>query len=288
MTQLNELYSATKVQLNAGSIKNASIEARRIICHIANLNEDVFITHPNIDVEKSVQAQIENIIERRLRGEPLSKIIGKQEFWGLPFIVTKDTLDPRADTETLIECVLQYCEVNSFKDKPLNILDLGTGTGCILIALLSELPKAIGVGVDYSLDAAAIATQNVKLNNLSNRIAIVNANWMDAIDLSQIDIIVSNPPYIRDDVIANLSNEVKNHDPILALSGGQDGLVAYKKIINTLKNEKNLRAQIFFEIGYDQLEGVTRLVDDSNLCVRDSKRDLSGNNRVIQIACGDK
>lgn len=289
MILLNELYSAIKLQLIDASIDNAPVEARRIICHCANLDEDVFITNPKIEINKSVQLKIDEMITRRVKeNEPLSKIMGQQEFWGLPFIVTKDTLDPRADTETLVECVLNYCKTNNLENKPLKILDLGTGTGCILIALLSELPNAFGIGVDFSLNAAKIAYQNVRLNHLKHNVAIVNGNWADAIDLRSIDIIVSNPPYIRDEIIADLSKEVKNHDPILALSGGQDGLNAYQKIIYTLKNEKNLKAQIFFEIGFDQLEAVARLVDDSNLCVRDSKKDLSGNNRVIEIACGDK
>ncbi len=288
MIHLNALYSAIKLKLRNASIENFSTEARHIICHVTNFSEDIFITNPAIEIEENVQLQIEEIVARRLEGEPLSKIIGRKEFWGLSFIVTKHTLDPRADTETLVRCILEYCKINDLHHKPLRILDLGTGTGCILITLLHELPQAFGIGIDYSLEAVKIANQNVQLHHLKDRMAIINGNWADAIDLSQIDIIISNPPYIKDDVIANLSKEVKNHDPILALSGGQDGLEAYKKIINTLKSNKNLKARIFFEIGYDQLQKVSQLVDDSNLYVRATEQDLSGNNRVIEIGCGDK
>ena len=202
--------------------------------------------------------------------------------------MTEHTLDPRADTETLIEAVLEYCQKNDLREKPLKILDLGTGTGCILIALLHELPNAYGVAVDYSIEAAKVAVSNGELNAVNERFSVMNGNWASAVDLTHFDIIVSNPPYIRDDVILELTDEVKNHDPYLALSGGQDGLDAYKKIIHTLKNEKKLKAHVFFEIGFDQHEQLVRLVDDSNLWVCDSKRDLSGNPRVVEICRGDK
>ena len=285
---LKDLYNQIKSSLKEASIENESIEARRLICHAAGFEEDCFITSPDKIIETNVHKKIEKLLMRRVSGEPLSKIIGMQEFWGLPFKVTQDTLDPRSDTETLIERVLDFCHKGNLVDKPLKILDLGTGTGCILITLLTELPNAHGIAVDYSMNAAEIAQKNAIYNDVQNRMMVINSDWCEALDLSRFDIIVSNPPYIRDAVIPDLHDEVKNHDPILALSGGENGLDAYQKIIYSLKNEKKLRAQIFFEIGFDQLEEVVRLVDDSNLCVCDSKTDMGGNPRVVEICRGDK
>lgn len=281
MVTIKQTYEALKGMLEP-------IEARRIITHVLGLGEDVLITNPNDTIDEKNQARINQMAERCQAGEPLSKIIGLTEFWGLPFHVTEDTLDPRADTETLIEAVLDYCCQNDLTDKPIKILDLGTGTGCILISLLSELPKATGVGVDISDAALAVAQKNAVLNELENRIQFIKSDWCAGINLAEYDIIVSNPPYIRDEVIPNLDENVKNHDPILALSGGKSGLESYEKILFSIKNEKNVTARIFFEIGFDQQNDLVRLVDDSNLLVCDSRTDLGGNPRVVEIIRGDK
>jgi len=289
MITIKDLYIKTKEALEEGAIPNNATEARRLIAHVLNVKEDIFITNADMPIAEEQQLKsIDDIIKRRIAGEPLSKIIGTQEFWGLPFYVTKDTLDPRPDTETLIEAVLDYCNKNNLSDKPLKILDLGTGTGCILISLLSELPKAIGVGVDYSQEALDIAQTNIALNNLNDRINLIQSDWCASVTLADFDIIVSNPPYIREDVIPQLSEEVKNHDPILALLGGKTGLDAYEKILFSVKSEKNVTARLFLEIGFDQLNDLVRLADDSNLRVCDSRTDLAGNPRVVEIACGDK
>ncbi|MEM7617837.1 MAG: peptide chain release factor N(5)-glutamine methyltransferase [Pseudomonadota bacterium] len=281
MTTIKQTYEELKGTLEP-------LEARRILNHVLGLDEDVLITNPNHAVDAQSQARIKEMAKRCQAGEPLSKIIGLTEFWGLPFHVTKDTLDPRADTETLIEAVLDYCRQNDLTDKPIQILDLGTGTGCIPIALLSELPQATGVGVDISNAALAVAQKNAVLNELENRIQFIKSDWCAGINLAEYDIIVSNPPYIRDEVIPNLDENVKNHDPILALSGGKSGLDAYEKILFSIKNEKNMTARIFFEIGFDQQNDLVRLVDESNLSLCDSRTDLGGNPRVVEIIRGDK
>ena len=144
------------------------------------------------------------------------------------------------------------------------------------------------MGVDYSQEALGIAKKNVALNNLNDRINLIQSDWCASVTLADFDIIVSNPPYIREDVIPQLSEEVKNHDPILALLGGKTGLDAYEKILFSVKSEKNVTARLFLEIGFDQLNDLVRLADDSNLRVCDSRTDLAGNPRVVEIACGDK
>jgi release factor glutamine methyltransferase len=171
--------------------------------------------------------------------------------------------------------------------KPLKILDLGTGTGCIPITLLTELPNATAVAVDVSADALDVAHTNAKKHGVDDRIEFVQDNWFDNVD-GVFDIITSNPPYIPASDIPTLSVEVQNHDPILALSGGNSGLEAYKKIFSSLNDFLKRDGRAFFEIGQNQHESVMRLVDESNLLLRDSRADIGGIPRVVEISCGDK
>jgi len=192
-----------------------------------------------------------NLKTRRLAGEPLSKILGLKEFWGLEFQVNEYVLDPRPDTETLIEAVLDY--VGGRKSETLKILDLGTGTGCVPISLLSELPNATAMAIDISDEALDVARQNVQKHNdqhdISDRIEFRKGSWFEGLEGQNFDIITSNPPYIPDSDIENLSKEVKNHDPVLALSGGDSGLEAYNKIFSSLNNHLKSDGRAFFEIG---------------------------------------
>ena len=220
---------------------------------------------------------------KRIGGMPLSRIYGMREFWGLPFEITPDTLDPRPDTELIIELALKR-----FKDSPpKTILDIGTGSGCILIALLSEFPDAIGLGVDISFGAISTARCNAKRNNIGSRAGFICGSWIESI-AAGFDLIVSNPPYIADSVIPTLSPEVQNHDPILALDGGEDGLNPYKILFPKIKNILNPSGTALFEIGFDQEENVMRLAEDSGFALRTVHIDYAGNPRVVDISRGDK
>ena len=223
-------------------------------------------------------------MSRRLTGEPLSKILGVKEFWGLELEVNQHVLDPRPDTETLIEAVLAWVDREGLRDAPLNIVDLGTGSGCIPITLLSELPNATATAVDISVEALEVAKQNAQKHKMSSRIDFHQGSWFEGLEGQDFDILTSNPPYIPESDIENLSREVKNHDPILALSGGNDGLDEYKKIIFGLKDKLNGNNRAFLEMGIGQLESLTRLVDESNLLLCDSKADLAGIPRVVEIS----
>ena len=286
MTALKEIYQQVKSALADYGVVADALEAKRLVFSVLDESEELLITNPDYELSYDQLKRINDMLAERLEGKPLTKIVEQTEFWGLPFTVTEDTLDPRPDTEILVEAVLEYARTLEKDD--LRIVDLGTGTGCILIALLSELPQARGLAIDKSKKALAITEKNAALNQVSARLTTQKGDWLEGIDLKNVDLIVSNPPYIRDEVIPDLQPEVKNHDPILALSGGKNGIDAYEKIFSSLKKAKEGTGRIFLEIGFDQEKEVLRLVDDSNLCHIDSKRDLGGNVRVVEIAYGDK
>lgn len=288
MTILDSLYQQARQRLTQAGAETSDLDARLLIMAATGLDQADFITGKGQPLSDDVVAMIEANLARRIAGEPVSRILGVREFWGLEFEVTPDTLDPRADTETLVEMVLAWVDKESLRGKALRLVDLGTGTGCILIALLSELPKATGVAVDFSHKAALVAQRNAKKHGLADRFSIIQGDWMSALKPESFDLIVSNPPYIPNPDIENLSIDVKNHDPILSLSGGNDGLNCYKKIISELKIHLNKASHAFLEIGFGQLSDLSRLVDESSLCLCDSEADIAGIPRVVDICRGDK
>ena len=197
-------------------------------------------------------------------------------------MVNEHTLDPRPDTETLIEAVLKSAD----RDKPLSIVDLGTGSGCILISLLHELPMATGRGVDVSEHALSAAKHNAEVNQVAGRCEFIMSNWGEKLNRSY-DIVVSNPPYIASDVIPTLEDSVKKHDPILALDGGEDGLQAYKIIFSQLPKILKRDGKAYFEIGYDQSETVARLSRESRFSNIESYADFAGHIRVLELCLDD-
>ena len=283
--ELSKLYQQTKETLAQSGIETPDIDARALICHRAGVEHTDFITNGAFEVPESVVKTIKADIQRRITGEPVSRILGVREFWGLEFIVTPDTLDPRADTETLVEAVLKYVKD---RQAPIRILDLGTGTGCIPIALLSELPNATAVAVDYSHAAARVSRENAAKHKMSSRFSVVQGDWMEALKEGVFDVIVSNPPYISPKEIEGLAPEVKNHDPIMALKAEKNGLECYEKIISQLKIHLNEQNRAFLEIGFGQLESLTGLAEESNLRLCDSTADIAGIPRVVEICRGDK
>lgn len=284
----NELLQQLKTDLQPVAKDQAMFEGRLILKEILDISDADLITSQDTAVTASQSDQILEISKRRQAGEPLFRILGQAEFWGLPFIVTPDVLAPRPDTEVLIEAALKWLRGQGRENEAFRILDLGTGSGCIVIALLSELSNAYGVAVDYSHAATKIAYQNAVHNGVEDRFTVIQSDWMTALEPKAFDLIVSNPPYIRVGDIPNLESEVKNHDPILALSGGIDGMECYKKIIFSLESHLRPEAHAFLEIGFDQLDDMVRLVDDSTLRLNESIADYGGNPRVVDICCGDK
>jgi release factor glutamine methyltransferase len=233
--------------------------------------------HPERLLDVIQETEYARMIERCCHHEPVTKIIGEREFWALPFFVTCDTLDPRPESETLIEAVLN---VARDRPTPMKILDLGVGSGCLLIALLKELPHASGVGIDRSEAALGAAKKNIERHGLSERASLVAGSWLAAVG-QPFDVIISNPPYIRKADIPSLDAEVKAYDPLLALDGGEDGLQCYEIILEQLQNFHLMPRFLFFEIGAGQESSVISLLRSHDFEYNQSFCDLSGISRCI-------
>lgn len=259
--------------------KLPELEARIILEERAGVSWSSIIADGGKEIDENAYKAIQDDLETRLSGKPLSKIYGKKEFWGHEFIVNEHTLDPRPDSETLIELALKY-----YKDKepPKTILDLGTGTGCLLLTLLSEFKGARGVGIDVSEEALKVASQNAEALNLTDRVSFSQGKWAESVT-DTFDLVISNPPYIASDVIPNLEKEVKIHDPILALDGGFDGLQAYEDIFSDLSRIIKDDGMALFEIGFDQGDEMMRLSKKYKIRIGNVHPDLAGNPRVVDI-----
>lgn len=272
------IYQALKNQLKSAGIELPDLEARILLREFAGVSDADILTGNIPDFD---QAKLNAAVGRRINGEPMGRILGYREFWGRKFYLSPATLEPRPDTETLIEAVL------TSNLKPKRILDLGTGTGCILLTLLHEMPDAAGIGIDLSPEACETAQKNAEAQNLSHRVKFIQSNWTDSID-EKFDLIVSNPPYIPSETILNLESNVRDFDPVLALDGGNDGLDPYRNLLGTLKNSLVKGGYVFFEIGIGQVPDIARLVDANGATLHHVYSDLGGVERVLKISFGDK
>jgi release factor glutamine methyltransferase len=216
------------------------------------------------------------LLEKRLKSQPISQIIGQRYFWKNKFLVTSDVLDPRPDTETLIEHTLSLGKFDK-------ILDLGTGSGCILLSLLNEYKEAIGIGIDISNNALNVAKKNTDLLNLNERATFKLGNWCENVE-EKFDLIVSNPPYISEDEMMNLSKDVLNWEPRIALTPGGDGLEAYKYILNGAKQLLKTNAKLILEIGYNQRDEVSYLLKSNNYKDIQVVKDINNKDRIISAS----
>jgi release factor glutamine methyltransferase len=236
---------------------------------------------PDDPFDAAAGAAFAGFLRRRLAGEPVWRILGEREFWGLTFRLSPATLEPRPDSETIVEAALARLGLR--RDEPLSILDLGTGTGCLLIALLSECRQARGLGIDLSDEACRMAAGNARLNGLEARAAFRQGDWTQGLG-GAFDVIVSNPPYIPASEIANLSVEVREHDPRLALDGGADGLAPYRIFARSLPPLLAPGGFIVFEIGAGQKADVVAIMAAGGLELQASRHDLGGHERALIFA----
>jgi len=230
-------------------------------------------------VPASAVSRFDSLLDRRSAGEPVSRILGTREFWSLEFELSPSTLDPRPDSETLIDALRE-----AFPDRsaPLRILDLGTGTGCLLLAALSEYPNAVGTGVDIDPDCVAMATRNAQKLCFSARARMIFSSWgSNVTDL--FDVVLSNPPYIPTSEIDSLQPEVRIHDPMNALDGGEDGLEAYRNIAECLDSLLAEDGLAILEFGEGQGPDVARIMQASGLSVSGFRSDLAGIERCILV-----
>lgn len=258
-------------------IEDATIDARLLLCAAAGFDHAGLIRDPDLPIEDHAD-QLTHFAERRLAREPVSRIIGAKSFWSFDLLITQDVLDPRPDTETIIDTALEL--FGARQSEPLRILDLGTGSGAILCALLDCFEQANGIGIDVSKEACAIARENLSRCELSARGQIRNGNW-DAARPGPYDLIVSNPPYIPTTDLAGLDPEVRLYDPALALDGGADGLNAYRDICALLPELLAPNGLMIFEIGIGQGPDVAGLMAAAGLTQIDRRADLAGMERVV-------
>ncbi|GLR83921.1 peptide chain release factor N(5)-glutamine methyltransferase [Bradyrhizobium iriomotense] len=268
-------------RLRSAAIDEAEIEARLLVGAVLGLDLTGLITQAARRLKATEAAQLERYAQRRLVGEPVARILGSKEFWGLSFQLSDATLVPRPDTETVVELALEIFRESPVSGRAPRIVDIGVGSGAILLALLHEIPDAFGVGTDVSLTALGTAKSNAAALGLADRSAFIACYYAAAL-AGPIDLIVSNPPYIPSGDIANLSVEVRDYDPRLALDGGNDGFDAYRALIPQAAQLLAPGGALVVEAGQGQARGIETLMAAAALEVeRPPKADLAGVLRAV-------
>lgn len=278
---IETIRRALTARFEAAGIGSAALEARMLTGAVLDLDLTGLVAQGLRQLDEDDAARLDAFARRRLAGEPLARILGTKEFWGLPLKLSSDTLVPRADTETVVEAALDILRAEGRMQAALRIADLGTGSGAILLALLTELPAATGVGTDLSAAALDTARTNAQDVGLATRAQFLVGDYGDSLS-GPFDLIVSNPPYIRSADIATLAPEVRDHDPHLALDGGRDGLDAYRRIAPQALSLLADGGLLVLEIGQGQDSAVSRLMAAAGLTVMGSARtDLAGIGRAV-------
>jgi release factor glutamine methyltransferase len=268
-------------RFRGGAIDSAELDARLLTGEVLALDLTGLITAANRLLTAGESELLESFAQRRLAREPVARILGHKEFWGLSLNLSPATLVPRPDTETLVELALEILRGNGGFDRPLRIADLGTGSGAILLALLSELPRARGFGTDVATDALQTAEANAARAGLADRASFIACDYASGLS-GTFDLIVSNPPYIRSADIAGLAAEVRLHDPLAALDGGPDGLDAYRALIPQAACLLAPGAALVVEAGQGQSGDIEALMTAAGLTRgRPPKADLAGIRRAV-------
>lgn len=273
-----EAIASIADRLEAAGVAYPQDEARALLRGAAALTRLELALAPRAPLTDEESRVLSDYAARRAAHEPVSRILGERGFWTLDLTVAPDVLDPRPDTETLVETALSLVEGK--RDAPLSILDLGSGSGAIVCALLSELPSAFALAVDLSAQACAATAANLSRCGLADRASVMRGRWAEAI-AGRFDLVVSNPPYVRSGEIAGLDPEVRLHDPALALDGGADGLDCYREIVRDLPRLLAEDGFILFEVGYDQAASVAALLGAQGLQIARVVRDAGDRERVV-------
>jgi release factor glutamine methyltransferase len=261
--------------LRAAAIENPRLEARLLLSTAMGVDTSALLRDPRAPVPPTAATRFGAMLRRRLAHEPMAFVLGHQGFWTLDLAVSPATLIPRPDSEAVVEAALQG-------PPPARVLDLGTGTGCLLLAVLSEHPGAFGVGVDLSPEAAALASANARANGLAGRASFLAGNWAASLG-GGFDLVLSNPPYIESAAIAGLMPEVALHEPARALDGGADGLDAYRAILADLPRLLVPGARGVLELGQGQGPAVAALACAAGLGVLGTHADLGGVDRALVV-----
>jgi release factor glutamine methyltransferase len=279
---LGDALRSVQRALMAAGVEDAGRDARLLVAAAAGVDTAAIIARPERRLTADEQARLEATASRRCAREPVSRILGEREFYGRRFALSPATLDPRPDSETLIEAALGIAAREGWRERPIRLLDIGTGTGCLLLTLLAELPLATGLGTDISGEALQTAALNAASLGIAERVQFARVDALGGVD-GPFDLIVSNPPYIPSGDIAGLSTEVAKYDPHAALDGGPDGLEIYRKIIGDLG--RVLRGWAIFEVGAGQAEAVALLLQQAFVKTRQAEvsrhSDLGGHTRCV-------
>ena len=267
-------------QLQSAGIESSQLDARLLLQAVLGINHSTLISEIDRLLSQAEMQDFDEFIKRRQKREPVHRIIGQKEFWGLNLNISEAVLEPRADTECLVDAVLAFVDGQGRKNDPLRIADIGTGSGAIVLALLSEFPNATAIASDISQTALRVAQANAKKNKMEDRILFLHGSYLEPLS-GKFDLIVSNPPYIPSKEILELEPEVRENDPALALDGGVDGLDAYRSMLGDSSNKLEPGGRVFFEIGYDQADDVSKLANDNDWVTIKITKDYGGNDRVF-------
>jgi release factor glutamine methyltransferase len=277
MTTVAEALLEATRKLRAAGLEEPRREASLLLRHAAGLAPEEVLARPERPLSRTEEARFDVLVARRRAREPAAYILGEREFWGLPFRVTPATLVPRPETETLVEAALAQV---ADRDAPLRVLDLGTGSGCLLFAVLSELPCATGLGVDADEAALAVARDNASRLGLTARARFRHGDWGRGLE-EIFDLILSNPPYVADDDLARLEPEVAYHEPRTALAGGRDGLDAYRRLADDVARLLAPDGVALLEVGAGQAAKVAGVLAAAGLRADGVRRDLAGIERCV-------
>jgi len=284
MTELSTLHRSARARLTDAAIPDAALDARILVEEITGTTRADLLARPGMAVPAEAAARLEAALARRIAGEPVHRILGAREFFGLRFALSPDTLEPRPDTEILVELGIDFARRAVAEHGSCRILDLGTGTGAVALALLSAEPRATAVATDIAPGALATATANAEALGLAGLATFVRSDWFSGVS-GAFDLIVSNPPYIPSAEIAILAREVRDHDPLRALDGGADGLGPYRIIARDASAHLAHGGLVAVEIGAGQGSDIAAIFSACGFDLVESRRDLAGHERALAFSC---
>ncbi|MBB5704408.1 release factor glutamine methyltransferase [Ochrobactrum daejeonense] len=278
--RLDRLMAEARAKLRAAGINTPDLDARLLVEWATGTTRLDLISEPERIVAPVAVEKLSGALDRRANGEPVHRIMGVREFFGLPFRLSDDTLEPRPDTEVLVELVIPAMEDLSARHASVELLDMGTGTGAIVVSLLHRFERAHGIGVDMAEGALAMARINATANGVGDRFAALKSDWFANVS-GRFHLIVSNPPYIPHDDIAGLSREVREHDPLAALDGGADGLNFYRALAQMAVEHLYVDGAVAVEIGAGQFQDVEALFESAGFSLTGHASDLGGHRRAM-------
>ena len=273
---LSDLQTAITKKLFDSGIETSSLDSRIILKEVFCFDEKELILNSQLIVTKNKISEVNKILARRISGEPVSKIFGKRDFYESTFLISEDVLDPRPETELIIEIANNFILDKHYK----NFIDLGTGSGCIILSILKDNRSLRALGIDISNKAINIAQKNCSNLNLEKQATFLVSNWLSKVSGSY-DLIISNPPYIPSKDVDALSANVKNYDPLISLDGGEDGLKCYRQIAEDINRVIGKNGRVVLEIGYNQAEDVIKIFESKDFIFLDKYIDINGLDRIL-------